>query len=246
MRIKDILVHVDLTPATEDRLALAGDLARRFEARLVGIGLADDLPAQEQFMALLDKAKLTGEWQSAIGEIGAFVTRCARAADLIVLGQPDPDIPPDLDHPEDVILGCGRPVLVAPYQWRFLGPIGEIVLVAWNGSREATRALHDGLPLMARAAAVTLFSVDPEPDDDWLLGGAVVRHLARHGLEAIDEKVWPQGLVASEAVLSRIVDVHADLLVMGAYGHSRLRETILGGMTRDILQRMKVPVLMAH
>jgi nucleotide-binding universal stress UspA family protein len=246
MPIKDILIHVDATPASEDRLALAVDLARRFEARLDGVGLADNIAAQELFRTLLEKTNVGGDWESAIGELDAFVTRRARAADMVVLGQPDPDGWSELDAPEDVIFGCGRPVLVAPYVWRFQGPIGDIALVAWNASREAARALHDALPLIAGAVSVTLFSVHPDSEDNWLLDGEVVRHLARHRVEATEERVSPEGVTVSEAVLSRITDVRADLLVMGAYGHSRLRETILGSMTGDILQRMTVPVLMSH
>jgi nucleotide-binding universal stress UspA family protein len=245
MVIKDILVHVDTTPSCEDRLALAADVAERFDARLTGVGLADDIAAQEMFVAQLDKAKVAGEWQAATGDLVAFITDRAKASDVVVLGQPMP-VSSALDAPEDVILGCGRPVLIAPYAWHFIGRIGAIALVAWNGSREATRALHDALPLLAGAAVVTLFSVNPDPDEDWMLDGELVRHLARHTIEATEEKVSPKGVTTSEAVLSRIADVNADLLVMGAYGHSRLRETILGGMTRDMLQRAKVPILMSH
>jgi nucleotide-binding universal stress UspA family protein len=247
MTIKDILIHVGLAPAAGERLALAAYLARRFDARLNGVGRAGDTPAQEQFMAVLERTKLIGDWFPATGDPAEFLIRRARAADLVILGQPDPDVPGDLDSPEDVILGCGRPVLVVPCKgWGFLGSIGDIVLVAWNGSREATRAVHDSLPMIAQTAALTLFSVFPDPEEDWLLGGAVVEHLAHHGLDAMQESAEPEDVTASEAVLDRVRHVNADLLVMGAYGHSRLHEMILGSMTRDILQRMTVPVLMSH
>jgi nucleotide-binding universal stress UspA family protein len=244
--IKDILIYVDATPASEDSLALAADLAQRFEARLTGVGLADDITAEELFRDRLDKTKVAGDWRPATTELGVFVTRRAKACDLVVLGQPVPGASSALGPPEDVILGCGRPVLVVPHAWRFLAPIGAIALVAWNASREVTRALHDALPLLAGTTAVTVFSVHPDPDEDWLLDGELVRHLARHGLEAVEERVSPVGMTVAEAVIARMTEVGADFLVMGAYGHSRLREIILGSTTRDILREMKVPVLMSH
>jgi nucleotide-binding universal stress UspA family protein len=244
MSIKDILVHVDTTPSCEDRLALAADFAERFDARLIGVGL-EDIAAQEMFGAQLAKARVIGDWHSATGDLVEFVTARAKASDLVVLGQAMP-APSALQTPEEVILGCGRPVLVAPYAWHFIGRIGAIGLVAWNGSREAARALGDALPLLAGAAVVTLFSVNPDPDDDWMRDGEFVRHLARHTIEATAETVSPKGITVAEAVLSRITDTGADILVMGAYGHSRFREIVLGSMTRDMLQRAKVPILMSH
>ena len=148
---------------------------------------------------------------------------------------------------EDVILGCGRPVLMVPYAGHF-EQVGSTVLVAWNDSREATRALHDSLSLMATTSTLTVMTVirnvGEEQDDE--SRGELVRHLARHGLTARSETSVAQEVDTAGVVLSRAADLTADLLVMGAYGHSRLRETILGGMTRDILEHMTVPVLMAH
>jgi nucleotide-binding universal stress UspA family protein len=129
------------------------------------------------------------------------------------------------------------------------GPIkrvGDNVLIAWNGSREAARAVQSGLPLMAGSNVVTVASVDPDPDEDWLLGGALVDHLARHGLNAHSETITTTTLSPADAILERAAASGVDLIVMGAYGRSRLREIILGGMTRDILAIMTIPVLMAH
>jgi nucleotide-binding universal stress UspA family protein len=132
-----------------------------------------------------------------------------------------------------------------PYAGRF-DRVGETVLIAWNGSRESSRALHDALPLMATPGAVTALTVNASPTESEALTGDVVSHLAHHGLETKVELVETKELGASDVVLSRVADLGADLIVMGAYGHSRLREMILGGMTRDMLRHMTVPVLMAH
>jgi len=249
MTVKDILVHLDTLEASNVRLRLAARLADRFNGYVTGVGLEEAVLMEEKFTTLVRRGDLRGEWQTVIGLAATFVTRRARAADLIILGQHAPDHPAELDAPEDVILACGRPVLVLPTNWR-AGEIAENVLIAWNGSREAARAAHDALPLMAlpvitTARTITVVSVNPDPGDDWELGGALVHHLARHGLDVAPVTITTE-LSASEAVLSRAADTGADLIVMGAYSHSRVRETILGGMTRDILRNMTMPVLMSH
>jgi nucleotide-binding universal stress UspA family protein len=245
MSIKDILVHVDTSQAADVRLRVAADLARRFDAYLLGIGLAEEVGAEEKFAALLRENDLPGEWQASFGVMASYVTRRARVADLAILSQRDPAKPTELDPPEDVILGCGRPVLVLPRD-QPVRRIGVNVLVAWNASREVARAIHGGLPLMAESNIVTVVSVNPDEDEDWQLGGALIRHLARHGLNATTETITTTALAPADAILERASDGGADLIVMGAYGRSRLREIILGGVTRDILATMTVPVLMAH
>jgi nucleotide-binding universal stress UspA family protein len=153
-----------------------------------------------------------------------------------------------LDAPEEVILACSRPVLVVPFARRRLDRIGTNVVVAWNGSREAGRAVQDAVPLLAMSGAVTVLLVDPEEDADIELAEDLVLHLARHGLYARTQVIRRElsTLSVSDTLLAQVADLDADLLVMGAYGHSRLREMILGGVTRDILRNMNVPVLMAH
>ena len=139
-------------------------------------------------------------------------------------------------------------MLVVPYAGRRLDRIGENVLVAWNGSREAGRAMQDALPLLTMSAAVSLLLVDPEEDADIELAEDLVGHLERHGLHANMRVIRHEisTLSVSDTLLAQVAELEADLLVMGAYGHSRLREMILGGVTRDILRDMNVPVLMAH
>jgi nucleotide-binding universal stress UspA family protein len=121
--------------------------------------------------------------------------------------------------------------------------VGETVLIGWNGSREAVRAVHDGHELMTSDA--TVLSVNPE-DGAERETSDLVGHLARREISVREEILSAEDLSTSETLLSRAADIGADLIVMGAYGHTRLRETVLGGVTRDVLRHMTVPVLMAH
>ncbi|MFM7611939.1 MAG: universal stress protein, partial [Alphaproteobacteria bacterium] len=149
---------------------------------------------------------------------------------------------------ERVLFDSGRPVLAIPFAGNFKS-IGKRVLVGWNASREATRALHDALPLIAKAENTTVFLANPkrglgahgeEP------GADIARHLARHGLKVEVTKAVAEDVADSALLLNHASDMGADLLVMGAYGHSRLREFILGGVTRSLLREMTVPVLLSH
>lgn len=175
----------------------------------------------------------------------------ARYADLVVMGQPDPQValdPADLEFPDHAILACGRPVLMVPYTGSFK-TIGNHAVVAWSATREATRAVTDALPLLTRAKKVTVITGDasPSPDGHGASPGAdIALYLARHGVQVTVSREAAAGLDIGALLLSRIADLDADLLVMGAYGHSRLRELVLGGVTRTILQSMTVPVLMSH
>jgi nucleotide-binding universal stress UspA family protein len=175
----------------------------------------------------------------------------ARYVDLTILGQLDPDRS-DADlvrpRPEHVTLASGRPILVVPYAGRF-ETVGRRVLIGWNATREATRAVNDAMPLLAAAEVVTVLSIDARegPDAHGELPGADISlHLARHDVKAEVERTVSAGIPAGEVLLSRAADLGADLLVIGAYGHSRVRELLLGGATRSILQSMTVPVLMSH
>jgi nucleotide-binding universal stress UspA family protein len=194
---------------------------------------------------------LSAEWRAASGLPSAVTALHGRYVDLIVVGQPDPD---DLQAalfrplPEEVALAVGRPILVIPYAGSWT-QIGRRVLVGWDSSREATRAINDAMPLLAGAEAVTVLVVDPAdgPAGHGEVPGAdIALHLARHGVKATVESTVSAGIGAGNALLSRASDLEADLLVMGAYGHSRVRELLLGGVTRTILESMTLPVLMAH
>ncbi|MCU6501671.1 universal stress protein [Rugamonas sp. A1-17] len=174
----------------------------------------------------------------------------ARYADLLVLRQPGaPEQTPYMPDSalQYIVLHCGQPVLVVPYAGGAAGT-GRHPLLAWNGSPEAARAIHAALPLLKRARQVTLAVFNGE--ETWgahgeLPGADMATFLARHGIQVEVVQRQTKGPVG-EALLSLASDIQADLLVMGCYGHSRLREIILGGATRDIMRGMTLPVLMAH
>jgi nucleotide-binding universal stress UspA family protein len=178
-----------------------------------------------------------------------FARQC-RHADLIIVGQHNPDAD-DLDDAifaETAFMNTGRPALVVPYIGARAMPPRRIAC-AWDGSREAARAIHDALPLLKRAKDVSLIIVDPRT-----LGGRVGQqpgadvgtHLARHGVKVTVEVSHSDGLGVGDVLLSQVADESIDLLVMGGYGHSRLREMILGGATEHLLHHMTVPVLFSH
>lgn len=188
--------------------------------------------------------------RAAGGDVARVLSVHARHADLTILGQADPDDgrPGDSGLVGDVALAAGRPVLVIPYIGAGAS-LGENVMVAWDGGREATRAVNDALPILKRARKVIVVAVNAAeaPDRYGGVGGADISlHLARHGVEVTVQGLEVRDIGVADALLSRLADEAADLLVMGAYGHSRLRETLLGGVTRDILRTMTVPVLMSH
>lgn len=212
---------------------------------------AEGNAARQAFEEIATRHGLSAEWRSAAGYPSETTALHGRYVDLIVLGQPDPDDAQAAlfrPRPEEVALAVGRPILVIPYarSWK---EIGRRVLVGWDASREATRAINDAMPLLTGAEAVTVLSIDPAdgPAGHGEVPGAdIALHLARHGVTATVEVTVSAGIGTGNALLSRASDLDADLLVMGAYGHSRARELLLGGATRTVLESMTVPVLMAH
>lgn len=174
----------------------------------------------------------------------------ARYADLVVISQSDRDDPVSSaisDLPEYVMLNSGRPVLLLPRVGKF-ERIGGQVLVAWDGSVEATHALTGALPLLQKAQAVTVVVINPASqsyDHGEQPGADIGLYLARHGVK-VEVRVENTSLDIGNALLSLVADLNVDLLVMGGYGHTRFRELLLGGATRSILDAMTVPVLMAH
>lgn len=175
----------------------------------------------------------------------------SRYADLLILGQADRDDPltgaTQQGLPEYVILNGCCPVLVVPFAGRF-PTIGKTILVAWDGSLHAARAIKHALPLLVNATRVVVTMVDPVIGDDEHgeePGADIALHLARHGIRVEVQTVVSDG-DAGEALLAAADDVHADLLVMGAYGHSRLHELMLGGATRTILNTATLPVLLSR
>jgi nucleotide-binding universal stress UspA family protein len=180
----------------------------------------------------------------ATGAVGTEVSRLARYFDATVLQQPDPAGPETGDLIEAVLFGSGRPVLIVPFSQAAFHL--RTVVVAWDEGRPAARAVADALPLLAMAERVEVVTVGDLRRDPNRHSSNMVRHLARHGIEAHMTSLVSDRESVAGTLLAHAADVKADLIVMGGYGHSRLREIVLGGTTRRILQIMTVPVLMAH
>ena len=206
---------------------------------------------REVFEHIASLHGVSAEWREIPEGADADPAVHARYADLAILGQLDPDSgEPDMirPRPEQVTLASGRPILVVPYAGNFPS-LGRRVVIGWNASREAARAVNDAMPLLTAAEIVSILTIDPRegPRAHGELPGADISlHLARHGVKAEIERTVSADLPVGEALLSRAADLGADLLVMGAYGHSRARELLLGGATRSLLRSMTLPVLMSH
>lgn len=279
MSFKTILVHADDNPHCKQRLDVAIRFALDFGAKLVGIYLVPTAELTPFVAALLPadvvarRLRETGEaqaraetlfrqataaagltaidWRAPSGKPVIAAVAHARCADLAVIGQPDPD-QPDFVFVEElaqtVALSAGRPTLIMPY----VAPVtslGQSVLVAWDGGREASRAVGDALPILTRARHVTVMVIHPETEDRIADAPAIARladYLHSHGIDARVNHSNVTDISIGEWLLSRTADLGIDLIVMGAYAHTRLRELILGGVTRTMLRSMTVPVLMSH
>jgi len=227
--------------------ATLGELAQRVRAEAA----VSATRSRAAFENKLRRDGLRGEWRETDTLPVEAVVLHARYADMTVLGQPDPASPDArLEEAilEQVLFQSGRPVLMVPYAGVFR-TAPERVLVAWKTGREAARAVHDALPLLRAAREVKVLSINPRQG----IGGDgdvpaidIALHLARHGVKATAEHLMTNEVPAADLLLNEAADSDAGLIVMGAYGHSRLRQLILGGVTRGILARMTVPVLMAH
>ena len=284
MAYPTILVHVDDSARAAERIRLAGALAARVRGHLVGAAatgvsrfLYHSIPPEQNDPTLalhLDmlrqqaRAALTAfstqcaaaavscEARVIDDEAGAGISLLARAADLVVLGQTEPHAKANVAGlAVHVITNAGRPVLLVPFAGH-QATVGRRIVVAWDGGREAARALQLALPLLKDAAAVTI-AVFELASDEHKAADALVADprpfLARHGVtaalavHAVDhQRRLNRRHEVGERLLSLAADVAADLLVMGAYGHSRYRESVLGGVTKTVLEAMTLPVLMAH
>ena len=236
------------SPAVSGYIAV--DAMQALEERHRAAAAAAAKQDETAFRDACGRAGISYEWRHAEGEAREMATLSARYADLVVTGQVDPENPPrgGFAHlPEELALASGRPVLFVPYAGKF-ETVGRRVLVAWNRMRESTRAVNDGIPLLAKAEKVTVLSINPQRGEDAgdLPGADIALHLARHGVKAEASYTVAEDIDVGSVLLSRAADIGADLIVMGCYGHSRTRELILGGATREVLRHMTVPVLMSH
>lgn len=214
-------------------------------------GAATDLAASR---AAYDKAlkgmHVPSEWHVVDDHAEEALTMATRYADLLVVGQSAADnataTPGHL--PESVALATGRPVLVVPRIGAHRPP-GKKVMLCWNASRESARAAADALPFLKAADEVTVLIVEPEVSADGHgaePGADVATWLARHGVKVTVQRETAADSSAGDVIVSRATELDIDLIVMGVYGHSRLRELVLGGVSRTLLASMTVPVLMSH
>jgi nucleotide-binding universal stress UspA family protein len=206
--------------------------------------------AVAQFDQLAKRAGLSAEVRTVDATfVGASDTfgQAARRFDLSVVGQAEPNkVAPEELIAEAALFESGRPVVVVPYIQK-AGLTLDRVMVCWDGGRNAARAIGDAMPFLLRAKAVDVVMVAGEPGKkDEVAGADIAQHLARHGLRVEVRRILSRDVDVANALLSHAADSAADFIVMGGYGHSRLREFILGGATRGILASMTIPALLAH
>ena len=280
MPYETVLMHCNDARRIATLLAPAVHLAETFQAHLVGLSVVPPVAvisagtpmgppiivdahcelyrAENPAMraAFEDAARGRGfvaEWREdeaqALG-VADVVLEHARAADLVIAMQTEPDWPGNerLDVADRLVIESGRPVLIVPNAGNH-ERVGDKVLVAWNARREAARAVFDALPILQRAKEVRVVCINPQSERERtqnVPAGDICAALARHGVkcEAVDE-VRPAAGVG-ETLLACAKDWGADLLVMGCYGHTRLREFVFGGASRHVLAHMSIPVLMSH
>jgi nucleotide-binding universal stress UspA family protein len=277
MSYKTIVVHLDCGKQRSERLDLALAIAQEHGAYVVGLFALDvlqssmipeDAPAvylaekrrrdqcaadaAQEFDSKLYESKIEGEVRSTVGDAVGAVCFAARYADLVIIGQADPDnwLADGLPRgfAADVVLSAGKPVLIVPFTGHF-SHVGKHTLVAWNAKREAALALTEALPVLQHAEAVDVVSfgrTGGEELPDELEREAMQNYLGRHGVKATVRKDPAASRDVGELILARAAASGADAIVMGAYGHSRLRERVLGGATQKVLDSMTLPVIMSH
>lgn len=209
---------------------------------------ADEAKSSSEGIA--GKMSVDLEWRAVEGHLVNTLNEHGRYSDLVVLGQPNLEDPEDRSEgvADHVALECGTPCLVVPYIGASENLTGTI-LVAWNGSMESARAVKDAIPLMKKARRVEVLMVNPEQNEIQagdIPGADIGTYLARHDIKVEAHTIHNKQIETGDVVLSHAADISADLLVMGAYGHARWRERVLGGVTQHLLEHMTVAVLMSH
>jgi nucleotide-binding universal stress UspA family protein len=274
--IKDIVVNLGLgahDPAGDFAISVAG----AFEAHVLGVAFVYDpiipgavtggIPPQfiesqridnekaartaiARFEQTAKRAGVSYETLSVSASISGAAERLGRLArrfDLAIVGQPEREkSAPEEVVDEGVLFESGRPVIFVPYIQKAALKLDR-VMVCWDGSRAATRAIADSMSFLHKAKKVEIVMVANKASKDGDIPGVDLgQHLARHGLKVEVKRITSPNIDVSSTILSYAADSNADMIVMGGYGHSRLREFILGGVTRSILESMTVPALMSH
>lgn len=274
MALRDILVFLDEFEHTHDRLRIAADVAQRHNASLLGLrveirpqiprqlrnSVIDAAVAQHERAIRAVSDRLRDElaaaasargiryewWLVEDGGIADIVER-ARYAGLIVVNKHDRE--DDEEFPADaliheLLLRAGRPVLITP-NWLVPGIAGTSAVIAWNGSRESSRALADAMPLLEKAERTLLIVAASDTSGD--IVARLLAHLARNGVTATPKVLTAEDSIETGGnILRACNEVEANLLVMGGYSRSRLREKLFGGVTEFVLYHARLPVLMSH
>lgn len=263
MAIRDLLIHIDQSGATDARANYALALAKAQGALPIGVvhAPAGAGRSSETARRALDHFALAGERlgltvetrtiECRPGDLPREMTFHAHHTDLAVIGQPDADGHNGTQQTaifEELLFQSGRPVLVVPWAGKS-NPNPRIVIVAWDASGRAARALADALPILSDAdKVIVLVATDNQHAGNRDAPGFdIARHLARHDIK-VEARCVPLGadIHTADLLLSQAADLGAELMIMGGYHHSRVREFILGGVTRKIMKTMTLPVLMSH
>ncbi len=274
--VKDLVVNLSGAAPQDFAADYAVSVAKAFGAHITGIafvyepvipdtvmgGIPTDLieiqreentkaanAAVSRFEAVAKKAGAAAATRMLDASLAGAATtfgRIARRFDLAVVGQAQPEKGAAEELMiEGALFESGRPVIVVPYIQK-QGLTLERVMACWDGGARAARAIADAMPLFERAKAVDLVIVTEHGKHDEITGANMSEHLARHGVTVEVKRIAKGDIHVQDAILDYVADSGADFIVMGGYGHSRLREFILGGVTRSILASMTVPVLMSH
>lgn len=258
MAYKDILVYLDAAAGAGERLRLAVALAKAHGARLTGVDASNEhalvgawgdraLHIRPDFEAAVGEAGLASQFIGADAAPGLGV-QFAHCVDLIVATRPEGEARRLVrdEVPDKVVVEAGAPVLVLPQEWPY-GPVGDNVVIAWNASREAARAVHDAMPLLEKAKKVTIFSFSARTHGFRAASQRLADHLDRHGVVAhLSDWTDTGDVSALEALFASLDTQDADLIVAGAFGHSRLFESLFGGVSVDLLRQPTAPILMSH
>ena len=271
--IKDLLIHVDESESCSSRLHAGKLVANESDAHVTGMFTYQisasmgygDFGIPSDVLTNLEKAHLeraamarkhfdrtTETWQSKTswecheGDRASTISSVSAHHDLVLLSQFNEN--DEQDHNKgiaaQVAIDSGRPVMVVPHS--FYGDhIGKRIFVAWNGKKESVRATHDAMPFLQAADAVEIARINQSNGED-LPCIDIANHLARHGVNIESSAAQTPSMFIGEAILYMAQGFGADMIVMGAYGHTRLREIILGGATRHVLAKSHIPVLVSH
>jgi nucleotide-binding universal stress UspA family protein len=275
--VKDIIVNLSVTKEGSVVGKYAVSVAAALEAHLTGVAFVYDpvvpisgagyIPAEvieiqrednetaadaaiKSFTAATDQTGISAEpliTNASLAGAGDHFARMARRFDLAIVGQAEPEISSmEQIIGETTLFESGRPMIMVPYIQK--APFKtDNVMICWDGSRTAARAVADAIPIIRKSGRVEIVIVTNERGkEDEIEGADIGQHLARHGLKVDVHRISGGKIDVADALLSHAADSGADLMVMGGYGHSRLREFVLGGVTRSIFESMTLPVLLSH